>query len=239
MLASDVANRQFSGAADPDAVMIARFYVRAVQNRFKSKAEGRPVFENKIYCDYYPAGNNLLRMDIPARDEHKARFARQWAFFQNNQSADAGAFGTPLSAWPLLTPADVENLKAAKFLTIDNIAAASDQQLQSLGMGAAGMSPDVLRARAQAFLQVAKDTSLPQHQAEQIEALKKAQDETNAKHAAEMAELRAMLTKQPQKTKGKKGAKKKDKSERTPEQVQAAKDRMAKARAAIKNKAHA
>src|SRR3990167_6894505 len=78
MLASDVNNNEFAGAMDPDAVMIARFYVRAVQNRFKTKLEGRPVFEDKIYCEYYPAGSTLLKMDVPAQAYHKARFAKQW-----------------------------------------------------------------------------------------------------------------------------------------------------------------
>ena len=45
MLASDMNNPQFVGPVDPDAVMIARFYKRAVQNRFMSKKEARPIFE--------------------------------------------------------------------------------------------------------------------------------------------------------------------------------------------------
>ena len=216
MLASDMNNPQFVGAVDPDAVMIARFYKRAVQNRFLSKKEARPIFEDKIYCEYYPAGNTLLRMDVPAHESHKQRFAKQWAYYLTTQGGDSREVGTPLSSWPLLSPADVENLRGMKFNTVENIAAASDSTLQTLGMGIAGMAPHILRARAQAFLGSAQDTALPQKQAEDIEALK-----------AQVAELTAALkAKPPQKPA------KKVKREWTPEQKAAAAERMKKAREA-------
>lgn len=220
MLASDMNNPQFTGAVDPDAVMIARFYKRAVQNKFLSKKEGRPIFEDQIFCEYYPAGNTLLRMDVPAHEAHKQRFARQWAYYVSTQGGDSREVGTPLTSWPLLSPADAENLRGAKFNTVENIAAASDGQLQALGMGVAGMAPHVLRTRAQAFLGAAQDTALPQKQAEDIEALKK-----------QVADLTALLQAQP-------AAKpKKAKKEWTPEQRAAAGERLKKAREA--KQAHA
>lgn len=211
MLASDVNNREFVGALDPDSVIIVRFYKRAVQNNFKSRIEGRPVFEDVIYCEYYPAGSTLLKMDVPAHDSHKQRFAKQWAYYQTTQGGDSREMGTPLTEWAALSPADVENLRGMKFMTVENIAAASDSQLQTLGMGAAGMAPHVLRARAQAYLTAAKDTALPQKQAEDIEALKK-----------QVADLTAALaTKAP-----------KAKNGWTPEKRAAAGERLKKAREA-------
>lgn len=177
MLASDVNNPQFVCANDPDSVMVVRFYKRAVKNNFKTRTEGRPVFEDKIYCEYYPAGSLLLKMDVPAQEAHKMRFAKQWAYYELTQGGDSREVGTPLSQWALLSPADVENLRGLKFNTVENIAGASDQTLQTLGMGAAGLAPHVLRARAQAFLAAAQDTALPQKQAEDIAALKKQVDE--------------------------------------------------------------
>ena len=220
MIASDVNNPQFVGATDPDSVMIARFYKRAVKNNFKTAQEGRPVFEDKIYCEYYPAGSTLLKMDVPASEYHKQRFHKQWAYYQQTQGGDSREIGTPLSEWPILSPADVENLRGAKFNTIENIAGASDMQLQSIGMGAAGMAPHVLRARAQAYLGAAKDTALPQKQAADIEALKK-----------QVADLTAMLSAKPAEP-----AKRKGKRGWTDEQKQAARDRMNRAREAKKVK---
>ena len=173
MLASDVNNREFVGATDPDSVMIARFYMRAIKQEFISKKEGRAIFKDVLYCEYYPAGSTNLMMDVPANDGHKQRFYRQWTYYESAHGKDSREAGTPLSNWAILSPADVENLKAIKFFTVHNIAGASDLQLQSLGMGMAGMAPNVLRARAQAYLGSAKDTALPQKQAEDIELLKK------------------------------------------------------------------
>ena len=214
MLASDVNNPGFAGAMDPDAVMIVRFYKRAVQNRFKTKMEGRPIWEDKVYCEYYPAGSTLLKMDVPASDGHKMRFAKQWAYYQTTQGGDSREVGTPLSQWAILSPADVENLRGMKFHTVENIAAASDQQLQVLGMGVAGMAPHILRTRAQAYLGSAQDTALPQKQAEDIETLKK-----------QIADLTAMLQAQAPKPK-------KKKQELTEEQRAAIGERLKKAREA-------
>jgi len=194
MLASDVNNQGFTGAMDPDSVMVARFYVKAVKNNFLSKKESRPIFEDKIYCEYYAAGQTQNKMDVPAYDHHKARFAKQWAYFQTTQKTDGGGSGTPLSQWTILSPADVENLKGLKIQTIENIAGMSDQGLQVLGMGVAGMAPHILRARAQAYLGAAKDSALPQQQAEDIEALKK-----------QVADLTAMLQAKPIEAPKKKG----------------------------------
>ena len=187
MLASDVNNQQFVGAMDPDSVMIARFYKKAVKMEFESEKLGRPIFQDVIYCEYYPAGNTLLKMDAPAYDWHKQRFSKQWAYYESTQKEDGISAGTPLSQWALLSPADVENLRGAKFHTIENIAAMSDLQMQALGMGIAGMAPHILRARAQAYLGSAEDTALPQKQAQDIEALKK-----------QVAELTAALTAKPE-----------------------------------------
>ena len=192
-LASDVDNRQFQGATDPDSVMIARFYMRAIRNNFMSEKEGRPIFEDRLYCEYYPAGSTLLKMDVPAYDNHKQRFSKQWAYYQTTHNEDATGAGTPLSQWAILSPADVENLRGMKFQTIENLAAMSDFQGQSLGMGIAGMAPHVLRARAQAYIGSAQDSALPQAQAAEIQKLRDEQAEKDRKHAAEMAELRSMI----------------------------------------------
>lgn len=182
MLASDVNNTQFVGAQDPDSIMIAQFYIRPIKNEYKSKIENRPMWEDVLFCKYKPAGSTLLEMDVPANESHKQRFHKQWAYYERTKGGDSRDVGTPLSQWTILSPADVENLRGLKFNTVENIAGASDAMLQLLGMGCAGMSAHVLRARAQAYLGAAQDTALPQKQAEDIEALKK-----------EVADLTALL----------------------------------------------
>ena len=186
MLATDVNNPGFTGAQDPDAVMIARFYKKAIKQTFESEKQGRPIFADVVYCECYPAGSTLLRMDVPANDLHKQRFSKQWAYYQATQTGDATIAGTPLDQWAILSPADVENLRGMKFQTVENIAAASDMALQSIGMGMAGMSPHVLRARAQAYLGSAQDHALPEKQAQEIEEMKKMM-------AAQAEQIKALL----------------------------------------------
>ncbi len=219
MLATDVNNTQFTGAVDPDSVMIARFYKRAIRNNFESEKQGRPIFEDLLYCEYYPAGNTLLKMDVPAHDIHKQRFSKQWAYYQATQKEDGGVAGTPLSQWAILSPADAENLRGFKFQTIENIAAASDMQLQALGMGIAGLSAYVLRARAQAYLGSAQDHALPEKQAQEMELMKEKMRLQNE----QIEKLMALVE-----TK----AKPKGKREWTPEQKAEASARMKKAREA-------
>ena len=171
-LASDVNNPQFVGASDPDSVMVAKFYVRAIPNNWKSGEEGRPIFEDRVYCEYFAQGNRLSVMDVPATDFHKQRFPRQWQHFKNGLPGEVRETGTPLAQWPLLTVSTIQELNALKFYTIDGIASASDEQLSILGMGFAGMGPHVLRTKAKAFLQAAKDSAFPQRQAQELEAVK-------------------------------------------------------------------
>jgi len=237
MLASDVNNVEFSGSMNPDAVMIARFYKKAVNNNFLTRREGRPIFEDKLYIEYYPAGSTLLKMDVPAYDHHKVRFSKQWAYYQSTQTGDKASVGTPLSQWAILSPADVENLKGMKFETIENIASSSDAVIQIMGMGVAGMAPHVLRARAQAYIAAAKDTSLPQQQAEDIEALKKQIADLTAMIKPQAAEPVAT---QPAAAPAAQVAPAPAKPGRrvwTPEQKAAQSERLKKAREAKQNKA--
>lgn len=97
-------------------------------------------------------GDKTNIIDQPARDHHKARFPRQWLHFQM-QGTDASVIGVPLSEWMKERPQDVTDMQVAelqilKFQTVEQVATASDTQLQRIGMGAAG-----LRNLARTYLQ--------------------------------------------------------------------------------------
>ena len=184
-------NPEYNGARNPDDALWVRFYSQPRHNEFKSEQEQRPVFEDVTYIEIHTPGNNLNIIQTPARPEHQRRFPRQWAHFKNTNGDEGDKNGTPLSAWPVLTPASVEMLKFLKFYTVEQIAFASDDQIQKIGMHA-GMQPIQFRLRANNFLKLAKDSAINDKQAAEIEALK-AKD---AERDKEMAELRAMLEKQ-------------------------------------------
>lgn len=179
MLASDARNPEFTGAHDPDALLAVTFYMKAMQNNFETLKKGRPIFDDRLFVKIFTPGNDLNIIDTFATEQDKKRFPKQWAHFQNSNSGDSRELGTPVAQWPLLTPAQGEELKGAKFFTVEQIAGASDQQLQSVGM-IAGMNPMTLRDKAKAYLAAASDTALPQFQAEEL-----------AKRDQEIADLKA------------------------------------------------
>jgi hypothetical protein len=180
-LESDLANPNFAGARNPDTALHVRFYNRAVKNQYASDEQKRPIFEDKIYVEIHTPGNNLNVIDVPARDDHKARFPLQWAHYNNTQGDESKA-GTPVEQWGGLTAAQVEMLKAQKFYTVEMIAFASDLQIQSVGM-IAGMSPLAFRERAKLWLQASTADASNSGLLEQLEAEKKARADLEARLA--------------------------------------------------------
>ena len=122
-----------------------------------------------------------MQVDRPALDEHQRRFPRQWQHYINKTKGDAREVGTPIAEWPQLTRSQAEELRALKFFTVESIANASDLNINAMGM-IGGMSPHALREKARAFLLAAKESALPQHQAEEL-----------AKRDAEIAMLKEQI----------------------------------------------
>ena len=122
-------------------------------------------------------GNDLSVVDTPARDFHMRRFPLQWLNFQR-QNDPGAAVGTKLKEWNLAAPGELTEhmmgeLQILHFSTVEQVAGASDAQLQRVGMGGTG-----LRDRARAFI----GRMNMSEQAKELEATK-----------AELAELRAMV----------------------------------------------
>ena len=168
---------------NPDSQLNVKFYQRAINNEFKSALEGRPIMEMRDFILIEVPGDNLTVIDTFAVDEHKERFPVQWARYQNEKT-DGDIEGTLLNDWPVLNAAIAAELKHFKFYTVEQVAAASDAQLNTLGM-AAGMSPLALRDKAKAYLGSAKDTALVQQQADELSK----RDEIIARMEAQIAEL--------------------------------------------------
>ena len=172
-----------SDVNNPDSRLNVKFYQRAINNEFKSNLEGRPIMEMADFVVIEVPGDNLTVIDTFAVDEHKKRFPVQWARYQNEKT-DGDIEGTLLHDWPILNAAVAAELKHFRFYTVEQIAAASDAQLNTLGM-AAGMSPLSLRDKAKAFLSSAKGSALVQQQADEL----RKRDEELSAMKAQLAEL--------------------------------------------------
>jgi NACalpha-BTF3-like transcription factor len=179
---------------NPDAILAVRFYAHEVENAFESQTQGRPIFDMRDFVRIEVPGNNLSIIDTFANEDHKRRFPIQWAHYKNTSQTSGETFnsGTPLREWSLVNAAQAKELEHYRFYTVEQIANASDQQLQSVGM-IAGMSPIGFREKARTYLSSAKDTALVMQQAD---AIAKAESDAKAlrQQMAEMAETIKALT---------------------------------------------
>ena len=130
-----------SDVANGDSQLHVEFYTSDTKGW-----EGKPFVRIVI-----PGDKNTI-IDQPAREDHKERFPRQWLHYQIQQSEGAAAeIGTPLARWHKDAPDEInrshiEELSILKFVTVEQLALASDQQLQRI-MGGVG-----LRERARQYL---------------------------------------------------------------------------------------
>jgi hypothetical protein len=108
-------------------------------------------YKNMPFIRIMMPGDSTNVVEQLVRDHHKERFARQWLHYQMLQS-DGPVIGTPLNQWHIDQPeefssAQMAELQILKFQSVEQVATASDSQLQRVGMGAVG-----LREKARAYL---------------------------------------------------------------------------------------
>jgi hypothetical protein len=129
-------------------------------------------------------GDKTSIVDQPVREDHKQRFARQWLHFQM-QNNNAEVIGVPLKDWVRDDPENFNDMQMAelqifKFQTVEQVATASDSQLQRIGMGAVG-----LRELARRYLSVKNQSSSQT----EIEKIKQEHAEMKEQMAALLAQL--------------------------------------------------
>lgn len=129
---------------------------------FQSEQVGHPVYDDADYIEISIPGDmsNQLVREVTENDIQKYRAA----YDAYKAGLEPSTEGTPLEAWPRLTPAQVANYKALKFVTVEQIANMSDTACTKVGMGAMAD-----RTAANAYLKLAQDSALAQKQALEIE----------------------------------------------------------------------
>ncbi len=189
-IASDDANPDFVGQRNPDRSLSVLFYSKPFRNNFESEKQGRPIFTDMDMVKIITPGDDKNIIDTFAREDHKERFPLQWQHYVNKREGDQQLVGkTPLTAWQRLTPSQAEELRAMKFISVDDIAYASDAAIQRIGM-AGGMAPHAFREAAQRFLKLAAGESEAAEQAERTRAA----EAENQQLRQRMAEMEARLT---------------------------------------------
>jgi len=176
-----------------DALLSVRFYRKPIEIKDETIAQGRPIFKDADWIQIMTPGDQLNVIDTVARDNHKARFPQQWAAYQNKIGNQEEIIGTPVSAWPLVSMSQAEELKGIKFHTVESIANCSDQQLQRIGM-IAGMSPHAFREKARTYLNLAKDTAEVDAKNAELAQLKEENAKIKAETEAKLAQMQEQMS---------------------------------------------
>ena len=147
---TDVANRNFIGAQNPDELIHSEFYWHEPEDWNKSQEQGKMVRGPKIpYVRIMNPGDKTSIMETPVREEHKARWPKKWLYWQMKEGlVDAGENipGWKVDEWEHLTKEQIFELKYLRFHVVEQIAGASDSQVQSLGMGGLGLREQARQA---------------------------------------------------------------------------------------------
>jgi hypothetical protein len=133
---------------DPDASLVPVFRNHAQPNEEKSRAEGRPIYDDIEVVDIRRPGSRDWHTH-PATEvcgwtvdpetggqvqiTYAERFSRQYQQFKAKQQQTKS--GTPLDHAPFLTEGRRAELRAQNVYTVEQLAAIDGQELKNLGQG--------------------------------------------------------------------------------------------------------
>ena len=154
MVASDLNNPAFVGAINPDTLLSVEFYWHEPEDVLKSEAAGKIIrLPKQPYIRIMAPGDKTSIVESPVFERHKARWPDKWLYWQIKEGLIEGAQDVPgwkIEEWTHLSPEQVRELKFLRFSVVEQIAGASDDQVQKLGMGGLAIreaARQALRAR--------------------------------------------------------------------------------------------
>jgi hypothetical protein len=160
--------------------MAVFFHAVQVRNNFKSDAEKRPIFEERIFIKKLVPGDSTLIVDRPMREQDMEDFPIEWARFE--QKKEQKVAGTPIDAWTAVSDTQKAEFKALNIFTIDQFANLPDVAGDKI------MGFNDLRSKARTFIMAAQDSQM-------MDKLRAEMDKKLEAQEAELAELRAMINK--------------------------------------------
>ena len=141
------------------------FFTKPILNQRRSEQEGRPIFEEQELVRLFVAGDPYNQGDAPVDDRIRERFPAQYEAWTTKKTAMTIS-GTPLRQWPAISTVQVAELEALKIFSVEALAQIAETSVQK----ASGLRE--LRAKAQAYLDQAKDGSTVLRLASENEGLK-------------------------------------------------------------------
>lgn len=143
MLASDLNNKEFQGAVNPDDMLHVEFFWKEPVSKWQSETQGKEVRGKRIpFVRMMKPGDQTSVIETAVRDDHKARWPQRWLRWQMKEGLIEGADNEPgwkIEEWDGIKESQVHELKYLRFNTVEKIAGASDAQIQRLGIGGIGL----------------------------------------------------------------------------------------------------
>jgi hypothetical protein len=180
-----------------DNALFVRFRMHPKKDEVATKAEGRPIFKSVEYISIGSPGDKWNHVDRPATAKDRVRFRRHYRAFKENVEDQQS--GTPLSKWPLMDAAQVEELKYFNVRTVEQLALMPDGNIPQVG------NISHLKKHAVDFLAMAKGTApATQLRAElekrdaMLEAMQRQLSEQSAALAKMQAKAQAAVPAEPQ-----------------------------------------
>ena len=184
MLASDLNNPEFTNPMNPEELLHVEFYWTAPISKWQSELQGKEVRGERIpFVRIMRPGDNTTIHETPVRDDHKRRWPQKWLAWQMKEGLIEGSVDIPgwkIEEWPVIKDEQRHELKYLRFHTVEQIAGASDAQVQRLGIGGVGL-------REQARM------ALKERHREQYKAELDAKDKELSDMKARLAKLESMF----------------------------------------------
>jgi hypothetical protein len=177
-----------------DKALHVRFHLHPCLQQDATASAGRPQYKDKVYIEIISPGDPKSVVDRPMHEQDKYRFPERWRAFEAGHGDVME--GTPLAAWGLVTPSQIEELAYFRVRTVEQLASLSDSGAQNIG-------PILkLREAARDFVQRTEGNApflqlqaQAEKQQEEIEALKVSAKAAREKDA-EIEDLRRQIAEQ-------------------------------------------
>lgn len=129
---------------EQDKALSVRFWLHPRENPAETKKQGRPIYDEVEMVSIMAPGNQKTEYTARAdRVHYDSNVGRQWTYAERfSEAYDAfkrgiedHMHGTPISEAPFLTVGQKAEMRASKIATIEQLAAMSDRDIRSKGMG--------------------------------------------------------------------------------------------------------
>ena len=143
------------------------FKILTEEDREQSIATGAYKSKDVDFVSIMPAGDRNLKVDRRVDEwldqlsqrvkqgmgnvQHLDYFKTAYKTWKETQEIPVN--GTPIKAWPVISPSQAQNILSANIRTIEDLAMANEETLMRIGMGARA-----LKEKAIAWLDAANDT---------------------------------------------------------------------------------